>query len=172
MQYGVIHADLRPDNIFVIPGDASVKIGGFMRMRPLHDTNCDYTGANARHGTLLSACLTALSGCVPYMSPERLLGLECSFPADVWSLGMSALECAAGVLPTGLNSSRSKAKSVVLAPTLLTGINGCSGDLRHFVALCLHRNPKERSTAAVMLQHAFLKRYDGKRDIYSSSFSR
>eukprot|EP00961_Rhodomonas_salina_P041928 563813-Rhodomonas_salina.1 len=33
------------------------------------------------------------------MSPERLLGLDCGFPSDVWSLGILTLELTLGRLP-------------------------------------------------------------------------
>lgn len=33
------------------------------------------------------------------MSPERINGQPYSFPADVWALGLTLLECAAGRYP-------------------------------------------------------------------------
>jgi serine/threonine protein kinase len=33
------------------------------------------------------------------MSPERLDGQAYSFPADVWALGLTVLECATGKYP-------------------------------------------------------------------------
>lgn len=43
-------------------------------------------------------CHTFL-GTVTYMSPERLNGEPYSFPADVWALGLTLLECATGKYP-------------------------------------------------------------------------
>ena len=39
------------------------------------------------------------SGPFCHMSPERLLGLECSFAADVWSIGILAMDLALGHCP-------------------------------------------------------------------------
>lgn len=43
-------------------------------------------------------CHTFL-GTVTYMSPERIDGKPYSFPADVWALGLTLLECATGRYP-------------------------------------------------------------------------
>ena len=38
-------------------------------------------------------------GTVTYMSPERITGLAYSFSTDVWALGLTLLEAAAGRFP-------------------------------------------------------------------------
>lgn len=43
-------------------------------------------------------CHTFL-GTVTYMSPERINGEPYSFPADIWALGLTLLECATGRYP-------------------------------------------------------------------------
>ena len=43
-------------------------------------------------------CHTFL-GTVTYMSPERINGEAYSFPADIWALGLTLLECATGKYP-------------------------------------------------------------------------
>lgn len=43
-------------------------------------------------------CNTFL-GTVTYMSPERINGQPYSFPADIWALGLTLLECATGKYP-------------------------------------------------------------------------
>jgi serine/threonine protein kinase len=43
-------------------------------------------------------CHTFL-GTVTYMSPERINGQPYSFPADIWALGLTLLECATGKYP-------------------------------------------------------------------------
>ncbi len=45
-----------------------------------------------------SQCHTFL-GTVTYMSPERINGEPYSFPADIWALGLTLLECATGRYP-------------------------------------------------------------------------
>lgn len=46
----------------------------------------------------LPQCHTFL-GTVTYMSPERINGEAYSFPADIWALGLTLLECATGKYP-------------------------------------------------------------------------
>ena len=50
----------------------------------------------------LSQCNTFL-GTVTYMSPERLENKQYSFPADIWSLGLSLVEAATGKYPFDVN---------------------------------------------------------------------
>ena len=38
-------------------------------------------------------------GTVTYMSPERIRNESYSYPADIWSLGLSLLECGTGHFP-------------------------------------------------------------------------
>jgi mitogen-activated protein kinase kinase 1 len=38
-------------------------------------------------------------GTVTYMSPERIKGDEYSFDSDIWSLGLTLVECALGRYP-------------------------------------------------------------------------
>ena len=38
-------------------------------------------------------------GTVTYMSPERIRGEKYSFDSDIWSLGLTLVECAIGRFP-------------------------------------------------------------------------
>jgi hypothetical protein len=107
------------------------------------------------------------SGSFYHMSPERILGLECSFAADVWSIGILAMELALGKTvydmsqyqgPNGLFEFR---KMVVSedSPTL-KGVKGVSDDFRSFVTMCLHKQIAIRATPGELLAHKFIKRYE------------
>jgi len=102
-----------------------------------------------------------------HMAPERLLGLECSFPADIWSIGMLALELALGNrwhreidfnLPNALFEFKN---NVVAEPSpTLRGTKGASDELRHFVDQCLHKNVRARPTPSALLNHPFIEKYE------------
>ena len=87
------------------------------------------------------------------MSPERLLGLDCSFAADVWSLGILTLEALLGRSPydmarfAGPGALFEFKRNVVAGPSPGLQRGGeHSNDARLFVDACLHKNLKLRAT--------------------------
>ena len=79
----IIHRDVKPSNI-LLNTDGSVKIGDF--------------GVSGRLADSVAKC-DSWVGTVTYMSPERISGEAYAFDSDVWSLGLSLLECATGRFP-------------------------------------------------------------------------
>ena len=82
----IIHRDVKPSNI-LLNTDGSVKIGDF--------------GVSGRLADSVAKC-DSWVGTVTYMSPERISGEAYAFDSDVWSLGLSLLECATGRFPYAL----------------------------------------------------------------------
>ncbi|HNH82384.1 MAG TPA: bifunctional serine/threonine-protein kinase/formylglycine-generating enzyme family protein [Acidobacteriota bacterium] len=90
---GVIHRDLKPDNIFLkreADGKEIVKVLDF-GIAKLRDKG------EASHASLTEAGM--LIGTPHYMSPEQCHGLELDPRSDVYSLGVIAYELLAGELP-------------------------------------------------------------------------
>ena len=79
---GLIHADIKPSNC-LLSRHGKVKLSDFGICRSVQ-------GAQRSDG---------FSGTMGYMSPERLNGQGLSLPADIWSVGVVALEYAAGRHP-------------------------------------------------------------------------
>jgi serine/threonine protein kinase len=79
----IVHRDIKPSNLLV-NRKGEVKISDF--------------GVSGQLANSVAKC-DCWVGTVTYMSPERIKGESYSFDSDIWSLGLSLLECAIGRFP-------------------------------------------------------------------------
>ncbi len=84
-QQGIIHRDMTPDNIFLMPGN-SVKVIDFGLACPLGTEDFDFTGT------------------VKYMSPEQIEGDPVDKRTDIYGLGVVAYEMVTGKNPFKANT--------------------------------------------------------------------
>jgi serine/threonine protein kinase len=96
-----------------------------------------------------------------YMSPEVLDGAPYDARADIWSLGITAIELAEGQPP---HANEHMLKAMVLisegdGPELSRDTNRWSSEFRDFVRTCCAKRPTERSSAAQLLAHPFITKY-------------
>ena len=143
-----VHNDIDARNVLCLP-TGRVRVGGLCHsVRQL--------GKAAR-----------FAGPYAHMAPERVLGLECSFPSDIWSVGMLARELFLGRPPAaaaaldGPEAVFAFKQAIVSqpSPSLRAG-SGCSAELRDFADACLHKGIRARWTAAELLRHPFILRYE------------
>ena len=138
---GVIHRDLKPDNVFLTT-DGHVKVLDFGLARM----------ASAVPGGVGSPALTAtetmpgtILGTFAYMSPEQVRGETSDAPSDIFSLGSVLYETATG-RPAFSRPSVAETMAAILndTPPRITA----SPDLDRIVSRCLAKEARERPTAS------------------------
>ncbi|MCO5610227.1 hypothetical protein L7F22_064463 [Adiantum nelumboides] len=149
----IVHRDIKPSNL-LINHKQEVKIADF--------------GVSTILASTLAPCNSFVGTCA-YMSPERFDpdshgGNYSGYAADIWSLGLSLLECAMGHFP--FLSPGQKADW----PTLMVAIcyseppsppANASPQFKDFIKRCLQKDPALRPRACSLLSHPFITRDEG-----------
>ncbi|KAF4550656.1 Protein kinase domain-containing protein 15 [Elsinoe fawcettii] len=156
-EHNIIHRDVKPTNILCNTNGA-VKI-------------CDF-GVS---GNLVASIAKTNIGCQSYMAPERISsggvaqaganpgGGTYSVQSDIWSLGLTIIECAMGRYPyppETYDNIFSQLSAIVDGTPPDLPADKFSEAARNFVAGCLNKIPKLRPTYAMLLQHAWLAPLD------------
>ena len=145
---GILHRDVKSANILLSADGSGVMLGDMGTARPV---------VPGGHGTA-----ETVTGTVGWMAPEVIQGEAYGSAADVWSVGILALELLTGAPPHAHLSQLALAVHTARAPPptmqSYAGVHVPSSSRRFdaFVAECLKRNPAARATAAGLLRHSFI----------------
>jgi len=134
---GVIHRDLKPDNMFVSAA-GPIKLTGF---------GLSHVGASGRVGHVVDSQLvksSSMVGTPDYMAPEIILNQQHTVTCDYWSLGVVIYECLVGVPPFHGETEEETHRNILNAPLEFDGDVEISEEAMDLVRCLLVRDPGRR----------------------------
>ncbi len=137
---GVVHRDLKPDNVLVENGTGRVVITDFGIARGAEDPGVTQVGA--------------VVGTPRYMSPEQLTGSDVDARADLFSLGVMLFELATGQRPWDGDNAVMIAVSQATQPMRPLDGAAIPPDLVKLLTACLQLDPGLRPATATEVAHA------------------
>ena len=103
------------------------------------------------------------------MAPEVIQDIGYDCVADIWSLGITALEMAEGKVPyIEIHPMRAMFMIPSKPPPSFSEPDKWSSDFIDFVSRCLVKNPNNRATASELLNHEFAQDIDKSSNILVS----
>ena len=147
---GIIHRDIKGDNILIDKTNGVVKLADFNSSKSLE--------MSMNHG------IKSIAGTPWFMAPEVIDPTTTFYglPADIWSLGIAVIEMLTGS-PPFINDFSTPASAMIKIAGLKdpyqlpSGLSDCA---EAFLSCCLLRDPAARHTVLKLSKHAFVCSYN------------
>ena len=140
-EHGVVHRDLKPGNLLCSDGRLKILDFGLAKLRrPVAETSATESLEQTH----------SISGTLPYMAPEQLLGEEVDARTDLYAAGLVLYEMATGQRPfADLLSGQLIAAILKRSPIPAKALNPkLSVELDHIITKCVEKDPENRYQSA------------------------
>lgn len=156
---GQVHRDIKPGNVLV-GSDGSIKLGDFGVAASILEQG----RKRARYTIIGTPC---------YMAPEVLAEVVgYTEKADIWSLGITAIEIATGSAPYSNLPYLEIIKRIINDPPPELPPGQFSQEFQDVVKQCLNHDNNKRPSAAQLLKHPFFAQAKDKQFIISEIISK
>ena len=152
--HGVVHRDIKPDNIMVSAGRVKVLDFGIAKQVGPEAMNADGpTAFKTKQGMII--------GTVQYMSPEQALGRELDSRTDIFSLGVVLYQAVTGKLPFQGESITETITQIIRDEPIPTAEANThiSAGLAAVVDRCLRKKKEDRFGSAAELAEALDRQF-------------
>lgn len=137
----IVHRDIKPANI-LINSKGEVKIADF--------------GVSGKMASTIGLKQTFV-GTTTYMSPERILGTPHTSNSDIWSLGLTIMQCLLGRYPYGVCAHFFDLLDLIQeSPSPSLPLDQFSSEMCSLSDQCLIKDPSLRPGAEQLLQHPLI----------------
>lgn len=140
---GFVHCDIKLDNILLVNenGKENAKIADFGLAKRANLINTRYE----------------VRGTPMYMAPETVMGGEQEAASDIWAIGCLVTEMITGTPVWDCSDVGALLMKIGVGAGIPEIPAKLSDDGKDFIAKCFLKDPRERWTAEMLLDHPFMK---------------